>query len=104
MPILGELHRAGFTVPQGYALKIEAFDTFLMTSGTQEKINELVREFKDAPLSSITSYKAVSLEIRKTIESSNLPEDVIHEVTLRYVDLCNISERDMVEVAVRLQA
>ncbi len=87
---LGELIRAGFPTPPGFALSVDAYEMFLKRSGALEEISNFFASFKADPddPNNLPKYEEVAQKIRGIVESKRMPgymEDVISSF---YDELC----------------
>ena len=84
---LGEMTRAGIPVPPGFAVTAYAYKKFITETGIAEKIyriiRETVRERRDPK-----SYEEASKKVRRLIESTKPPEDVVEAIKEAYRKLC----------------
>lgn len=99
---LGELTAKGITVPPGFAVTARAFKRFL----AETKISEVIGKTLDnsnGPRGP-TQYEEASQEIRKIIESVEMPEDIANEVRNAYRQLGQKTRNNQVKVAVRSSA
>ncbi len=74
---LGEMIRAGFSVPEGFAITATAYYKFLRENFLDEKIKHLLGTVNFDDTESISQ---VSNHIKKLIKSSEIPEDIIKEI------------------------
>jgi pyruvate,water dikinase len=79
--VLGELIRAGFNIPLGFAITTAAYAEYIRRAGLQDRI--------EGKLSSahIGNLEEVSQGIRGLMEASPMPEDVEDEIGAAYDDL-----------------
>lgn len=100
---LGELSKAGFRVPSGFALTLKAYDEFMNKTGLSKKIRDHLKTFTADPQDpqDIPKFKALSRSIREIVESETLPEEIDHLVTRYYKDLCEKTGIEEVSVATR---
>ena len=98
---LGEMVKAGVTVPPGFAVTTSAHRAFLERSRLDERIARLLA---DVDLEDIHSLESASGAIRGTIESAGLPEDVERAVRDAYEGLASRCGDRAVPVAVRSSA
>lgn len=92
---LGEMVKAGFTVPAGFALTVAAYDQFLDENGIREEINNILAETKvDNP----DELTAASKRIEKIILKSEVPDEVVRETVRSYKKLSGRFKKVMVAV------
>src|SRR5713101_7902840 len=99
---LGELTAKGVTVPPGFAVTADAFRCFLEETNISEIITKTLNN-SNGPRDP-KQYEEASEEIRKIIESAQMPEDIANEVRSAYRDLERKTGNIQVKVAVRSSA
>ena len=97
---LGELTRAGFDVPPGFAVTAEAYRTFL-DRGPGEEIRRLLA---DLDPEDVAALQAASEVIRRTIHASPLPGEVADAIAASYARLAEECDVEDLPVAVRSSA
>ncbi len=87
---LGELTKAGFRVPPGYALGVEAYTRFMKeTEATDRLMNFLSTFHADADkVEDTMKFEAASNEMRRIVESIKMPPDMEETVRNYYSELC----------------
>jgi pyruvate,water dikinase len=100
---LGEMTRAGFRVPPGFALGVGAYERFMKETGAYDRLFKFFASFKADPhdIADTPKYDQASKEIRSLVESFKMPaymEKIIREY---YQGLCRETGRDNVFVATR---
>lgn len=100
---LGEMKRAGFQVPQGFALSIEAYDRFLNASGLLGEINDYLRNFKADPQdpADLGKWAEASDTIRRIVETKPMPHEMQEGVAAYYQEICRKTGRPDCPVATR---
>ncbi len=100
---LGELARAGFRVPQGFALAVTAYEKFFYNTGIVEEIKKLCQKFNVDPdnPADVTKFKDLSMVIRKIIEDKEFPDDMGDAIVKKYEDMCPLGSEYVLPVAVR---
>jgi phosphoenolpyruvate synthase/pyruvate phosphate dikinase len=78
---LGELARAGLSVPAGYVVRTAAFERFLAALEREAPVREAVAALAHEELAAIT---ACSAALRRRIEASELPQEVRTDLTAAY--------------------
>lgn len=96
---LGELMRAGITVPPGFVVRTPAFEHFLEWLEKQEPIRSRVESLGSHELEEIT---VLSERTRARLENVDLPDGVQGEILAAHAELCGDSGN--VPVAVRSSA
>jgi pyruvate,water dikinase len=87
---LGELTKAGFPVPKGFALTLEAYDLFLKETGTAEELKRYFDGFDANPDDNgdFPKFSAASAAVRGLVESKGMPEPIAGVVGQYYSELC----------------
>ena len=100
---LGEMTKAGFNVPPGFALSLQAYEVFMMKSGAHKDIGDYLSEFKADPQnpSDLPKYDKASKIIRAMIERKEMPEELEEPICKHYDELCQASGVSDVSVATR---
>ncbi len=100
---LGELTRAGFSVPPGFALSLEAYVAFLASSGAADEIARYLAAFEADPddPKELPRYTEASRVVRGIVESKEVPKDLRDEVAEFYDELCARAGMTNVPVAAR---
>lgn len=96
---LGEMIRAGFPVPEGFAITVTAYYKFLKENSLDEKIKHLLGTVNYDNTDSITQ---VSLHIKKLIKTSPIPDDIVKEIFSIYEKMT--VKYDAAYVAIRSSA
>jgi pyruvate,water dikinase len=92
---LGEMTKAGFPVPNGFAITIEAYDAFLAENDIAKKIYDTlaVTDVNDP-----TQLGSASNRIQKLVVSSKIPDDVSKEIISGYKKLSGTFKKALVAV------
>jgi pyruvate,water dikinase len=100
---LGEMTRASFNVPPGFALGLQAYEVFMKKSGVYEDIGRYLTEFEADPSnpSDLPKYDKASKIIRAMIEQKKMPEELEDSICKYYDELCQVSGVSNVSVATR---
>jgi pyruvate, water dikinase len=100
---LGEMTKAGFNVPPGFALGLLAYEEFMRKSGAYEGIGHYLAEFHADPNNpaDLPKYDKASKIIRAIIEHKEMPEELEDAVCKYYDELCRVSGASNVSVATR---
>jgi pyruvate,water dikinase len=96
---LGELQRAGIDVPPGFVLKTGAFERFVQALEQESPLRARVESLDPDDLPAVT---ACCKELRARLEGSQLPRDVLDEISAAHASLC--ASPGEVPVAVRSSA
>jgi pyruvate,water dikinase len=100
---LGELTRAGFNVPAGFAICLQAYQEFLETTGAGETIREYFASFEADPddPKQLAKYHEASAVVRKIVESTDMPGPIGEGLADYYQRLCGRTGTGEVPVATR---
>jgi pyruvate,water dikinase len=100
---LGELTRAGFQVPPGFALSLGAYETFLATSGAGDDIERYLDGFDADPdePKELSRFSEAAQTIRGIIETRPMPGAIAVELAACYDRLCERAGVGDVPVATR---
>ncbi len=92
---LGEMTKAGFPVPNGFALTVEAYDLFL---GENNLITEVYRILKTTDVNDPAQLEAASRKIQNLILRGKIPQEVISSVVASYKKLSGRFKKALVAV------
>ncbi|MEW6663713.1 MAG: PEP/pyruvate-binding domain-containing protein [Thermodesulfobacteriota bacterium] len=100
---LGELTKAGFHVPPGFALSVNAYDRFMKETAATRTLQESLKGFQGDPnsVADTPKYDSLSQEMRQRVESVPLPADMEKTIRSCYAELCRIAGRENLFVATR---
>jgi pyruvate,water dikinase len=100
---LGEMTQAGFRVPPGFALSLEAYRQFMEKTGAREEILQHLRSFHADPFTpaDMPKYGRAAEEMRGIVESKEMPEDMMGVIRQYYDALCRKTGICDVPVATR---
>ncbi len=87
---LGELTKAGFRVPPGFSMSVDAYARFMNESGAKADVIKYLRSFSADPdnLEDSVKFEKASEEIRAIVESKKMPADMEKMVKEHYAVLC----------------
>src|SRR5512139_1078842 len=90
---LGELTKAGFHVPPGYALSVEAYTRFMKETEAMDLLLKFLSSFHGDPndVADTMKFEAASKEMRSIVEATKMPPDMEETVRNYYAELCNIA-------------
>lgn len=98
---LGELVKAGFPVPNGYCVSVDAYKSIVGESDIQEKIDEIIAAVDwDKP----SNIEVRSLQIRELIMNRPIPDEIKEEIINAYYQLSQVEQPNGAAVAVRSSA
>ena len=96
---LGELQRAGIPVPPGFVVKTGAFERFIQALEREAPVRAPMESLNADDLDAVT---VCCQQMRARVEATELPADVLEEISAAHAELCKGSEP--VPVAVRSSA
>ncbi len=92
---LGEMTKAGFPVPPGFAVTIHAYDQFLSENGIVDKIYQTLNS---TDVNDPVQLNSASRKIQKLIVNSKIPDEVGQEVINNYKKLSGVFKKALVAV------
>lgn len=92
---LGEMTKAGFPVPNGFAITINAYDSFLEENEIAKKIYEIL---SGTDVNDPAQLGSASTRIQKMIVNGKLPDDVAKSVITGYRKLSGPFKKALVAV------
>ncbi len=92
---LGEMTKAGFPVPNGFAITINAYDLFLEENKIVDKIYSIL---KSIDVNDPTQLNSASRQIQKLIMNSKIPDLVAHQVISSYKKLSGVFKKALVAI------
>ncbi|HET7099167.1 MAG TPA: phosphoenolpyruvate synthase [Patescibacteria group bacterium] len=92
---LGEMTKAGFPVPNGFAITINAYDEFLKENNIVDKIYSTLKaiDVNDPP-----QLNSASRQIQKLIMNSKIPDSTAHEIIISYKKLSGVFKKALVAI------
>lgn len=92
---LGEMTKAGFPVPNGFAITINAYDQFLSSNDIEKKIYDILASVDvNDPL----ELNSASSKIEKMIVNGKIPEEISKEIISAYKKLSGSFKKALVAV------
>jgi pyruvate,water dikinase len=87
---LGELTRAGFQVPPGFALSLETYQEFLEVTGAGEEIRRFFSGFDADPddPKQLGKFNDAAAIVRKIVEAKTMPGNIAEPLGSYYEGLC----------------
>jgi pyruvate,water dikinase len=100
---LGELTRAGFRVPYGFALGLDAYEMFMKETGALEEVKKYFLSFKGDPenTADLSKWQEASEVTRGIIESKSMPPSMADTILSYYEELCGKARIQDCPVATR---
>jgi len=90
---LGELTKAGFHVPPGFALGVEAYSRFMKETEATDLLLKFLDDFHADPnnVADTLKYEEASNRMRALIESVKMPPDMEKTIKEYYTEMCRIA-------------
>ena len=87
---LGELTYAGFHVPPGFALTVDAYTRFMKETGLENEIEKYLDQYDVDPSTpaGIALVDKAAEHIRNLVDSTALPADIDENIRKFYAELC----------------
>lgn len=100
---LGELIKAGFRVPNGFALTLTAYEKFMEEIGIINEIKQYLKAFSADPneMADIIKYEEASRVIRQMVESKDMPVKMEATIAQYYQNLYPSNGICKLSVAIR---
>lgn len=100
---LGELTKAGFQVPPGFALGVEAYRRFIEETEAKKVLTEFLKSFHADPnnVADTLKFEEASKKMREMVEAIKMPKDMEDKIKEYYGELCRIAGCENVFVATR---
>lgn len=92
---LGEMAKAGFPVPDGFVVTINAYDSFLKKNDIATKIYQTL---ETTDVNDPVQLDSASRRIQKLIKESEFPQEVSWEITSAYKKLSGFMKKTLVAV------
>lgn len=97
---LGEMTRMGLRVPPGFALSVEAYRDFMSFTGADEEIRNYLDRV-DHGFEKIEHFNEASVELRRVVESKEMPRKMREAILSRYQELCRRWNMEEMSVSTR---
>jgi len=100
---LGELASAGFRVPHGFAVSLDAYSRFLAETGLIGRFEEFLSTLELDPhqASSLPRFEEASAVMRRMVDEAGMPSDIASGIREHYEALCQAAGNKAVAVATR---
>jgi len=92
---LGEMMRAGFPVPNGFAVTINAYDAFLKENDIAKKIYDILGT---TDVNDPAQLDSASRRIQKIVKESKIPDDAAVAIIKAYKKLSGVFKKELVAV------
>ncbi|UCE33483.1 MAG: PEP/pyruvate-binding domain-containing protein [Deltaproteobacteria bacterium] len=97
---LGEMTKMGMRVPPGFALSLEAYKDFMSLTGadreTKKYLDNVGHDFEN-----IQHFNEASAELRRIVESKDMPREMRETVLSHYQRLCQRCNMEEMPVSTR---
>lgn len=100
--MINALSSQGIRVPQGFAITVDGYNTYMNYNNLTEQITNLTHQITD--INDLKTVKTVSENIRFLIEHGQIPEDLAQEICQAYQELSTYYNEEQCDVAVRSSA
>src|SRR5579863_4551789 len=100
--MINALSAQGIRVPQGFAITVDGYNTYMNYNNLTEQITNLANQIIDT--SDLKMLKKVSEDIRSLIERGSVPKDLAEEICHAYQQLSTYYHEEQCDVAVRSSA
>ncbi len=97
---LGEIAKIGLPVPRGFALSVQAYDYFMSETGATQEVAAMIGA-SPVTAEDIDGLNRLSLAIRQTVESKQIPAEMESTILSHYDGLCQKCGRADVAVSTR---
>jgi len=92
---LGEMTKAGFPVPDGFAVSVAAYDSFIEKNDLQKEIDNVLKTLDRNDPSQLNN---ASRQIERKILHSRVPKEVVKDITSAYKKLSGRLKKVLVAV------
>lgn len=92
---LGEMTKAGFPVPNGFVITINAYDSFLAENNIAKRIYDIL---ETTDVNDPAQLGSASSRIQKMVINGKLPTDVANEIITSYKKLSGFMKKALVAV------
>ncbi len=97
---LGEMTKMGLRVPPGFALSLEAYKDFMSLTGADRQIKAYLDNV-DHGFEKIRHFNEASEELRRIVETKEMPQDMREAVLSHYQALCQKCQVEEMAVSTR---
>lgn len=100
---LGELARAEFRVPKGFALSLDAYDRFMRESGALEAARKYLSSFTADPNdpAQLPRWQEAANQLRAIVESKPMSQEMADTILRYYAEVCTRTDSRDCPVATR---
>jgi pyruvate,water dikinase len=97
---LGEMTKMGMRVPPGFALSLEAYKDFMSLTGADRETKKYLDNVGHG-FESIQNFNEASAELRRIVESRDMPREMRETVLSHYQRLCQRCNMEEMAVSTR---
>jgi pyruvate,water dikinase len=97
---LGEMTKMGLRVPPGFALSLEAYRDFMSLTGAGREIKKYLDNVGHG-FESIQHFNEAGDELRRIVESKEMPQEMRETVLSHYRELCQRCDIELMAVSTR---
>ena len=97
---LGEMTKIGLRVPPGFALSLEAYRDFMSLTGADREIKKYLDNVGHG-FESIQHFNEAGDELRRIVESKDMPQEMRETVLSHYRELCQRCDIEVIAVSTR---
>lgn len=84
---LGEMRKLDLRVPEGFAITVDAYNDFLVKTGASKEVQQALERYTPE-MGSIDGLNRLSAELRKIVESKEMPREIRDVIASCYRELC----------------
>jgi len=92
---LGEMTKAGFPVPNGFAVTVHAYDKFLHHNEISDDIHSIL---KDTDVNNPEQLQSASKRIENIIRKGEIPKEIVQDIFVAYKKLSGKLKKSLVAV------
>lgn len=97
---LGEMTKLGLRVPPGFAISLEAYKDFMSLTGADMEVKEYLDTIGHG-FESIPHFNEASTELRRIVESKDMPREIREVISSHYQELCQRWNTEEMAVSTR---
>jgi pyruvate,water dikinase len=97
---LGEMTKLGLRVPPGFAISLEAYKDFMSFTGADREVKGYLDNVGHV-FESIQHFNEASTELRRIVESKDMPREIEKTVLSHYQELCQRCNTEDMAVSTR---
>ena len=97
---LGEMPEIRVRVPPGFSLSLESYKKFMSETGAAKELEDYLNGL-DHGFEKIDHFNEASVELRKIVESKEMPVDLKEQILAYYQEICRKCNVERVAVSTR---